>query len=197
MDEDEITIWASAFIPKYAFRFPYSGGPDPWALWHGDGRGPGVVDGSVRVGHKVTINLNPFRDTVKQNLVFSGETVVEYRAFRIFNLCEQSAKIPLPAPAFVRSTRDTIDLELTAAARNQLEPLSPFLRYQYKLSIDRMERKLHITGSHSQFPAFDLVVGGQLVHHYLPPAGPISVGPLSLYYRPKGITLAYDLPDFL
>lgn len=194
MDEDEITIWASAFIPHKSFIFPFTGGIDPFALWSGDGRVAGIVDGASRVAHKVTINVGDRFKPVLSNKSFGGVTAVSFRPFLMFPRIRRTTRVPPPPLAVVEYEGGTSAVvSLFARTQNPLEPLSPYLSYSYRIELDIAARNLRLEGAHSQFPGVDLVIAtsrGRKILHSNVPNGLLHRWPISLYYPSKQVNLA-------
>jgi uncharacterized protein RhaS with RHS repeats len=86
-----IKVWAAAFIKPSGITFPY--GVDPLALWEGDDRDFGAINGSSRNWHLVVVDTD--NNSVRINSSGSGVTMVTHRSPRGFSL-ETSGKAPDP-----------------------------------------------------------------------------------------------------
>ncbi len=180
----KFTIFASAFIPYKELEFPHVYGygviiapnpipglppipvpvplVDPKAKWHGDGRGfsRGGGSTSARVSHRVVIDTDPQAyDPEISSIPFTGETRVRY-TLPILGTREARGQAPYPLAG--RVTRDpnnlcitTVDME--ASVGNPLSPPgTPPIIYKYHLVFDAEQGLLHVSGSHSNFPAHEL-----------------------------------------
>jgi RHS repeat-associated protein len=183
-----IKVWAAAFISPDSLVFPY--GTDPFALWHGDARGFGVVNGSSRNWHLVIIDTA--LKSVRVNEAGSGMTQVTYR-----NLLGQAKtamdKAPDPPKGSVSFVNAgcTVIVRVANDARSGKVPLVPFappLRYDYTIVLNLTDRHGQAFGFHTVYPWHEIVVesdAGTSIPISASPSGPTFVQ--DMFFGPQDL----------
>ncbi|MEW5977252.1 MAG: RHS repeat-associated core domain-containing protein [Acidobacteriota bacterium] len=175
-----VTIWAAAFIEPSLVVFPYATGippvVDPFAIWNGNGRSFGVVGGSSKVWHKVTIETGSDSEPEVSNERGAGKTVVLYRtnpASIIFRVKKGQAGPPEKAK-IERDKRTPCITRVTivGSVSNPLMATAPTIDYSYALAFDETTSKLTFSGSHDHFPWHELYLDTNRKLVADPPSGP-------------------------
>jgi hypothetical protein len=192
VDGDVISIWASAFIPCSSFIFPDI---DGFSVWSGDNRSTATIDGSSRVWHSVKIDLNPWRDLEISNESGGGITQVTSRYFLFGPKRHRSARVPKPSLARIRTLLNgKTEVVLSASAGNPLVPLAKHLEYDYRILFDHKSDAVHVTGSRSAFPAFDLIIQDEAIFTHVPRG--FKNTPFALYCRKERVDITLNRKAF-
>jgi hypothetical protein len=177
---EQIQIWASAYIPAKSFIFPYPAAGDLAAIWSGDGRTGPAVGGSARAYHLLTIETDPTKNPVLSNTSGGGTTTVTFTVYTGDGGYTGTATAPPVATITRTASGCTTIVEMSADTHDPLVSFAPSLHYDYTMRFDVSTGRLTIVGSHGQFPAFDVIVGGKTYVNYVPSG--IDDTPLALWF---------------
>lgn len=183
-----IKIWASAFIKPAGITFPY--GLDPFALWEGDGRDFGIINGSSRNWHLVVVDTQT--NTVKINSSGSGVTEVSHRS-RYGKVQISTGKAPDPPLGKAAFHNDGNIIKVTLenskeSGANPLFPVAPSIDYSYTIVLNLCSREGQVFGHHTVYPWHEVVVDSErakVVPVQDAPSGPTFIH--DLFFGPQDL----------